>query len=68
MVIMARSLPIFQLAKEAVKMIKWQISSSLTHFLSSSISSWVLPLLLRPLLLTNVHIYLAKARKRIMLA
>ena len=46
--------------EEAVKMIKWQISPSLslTHFLSSSISSWVLPLL-EPLLLTNVRIYLA---------
>ena len=65
MVIMARRLPIFSCsaAKEAVKMIKWQISPSpsLSHSfsLSSSISSWVLPLLW-PLLLTNVRIYLGK--------
>ena len=62
---MARRLPIFSCsaAKEAVKMIKWQISPSpsLSHSfsLSSSISSWVLPLLW-PLLLTNVRIYLGK--------
>ena len=65
MVIIARRLPIFSCsaAKEAVKMIKWQISPSpsLSHSfsLSSSISSWVLPLLW-PLLLTNVRIYLGK--------